>query len=77
MEGDFAFKKWCRAKGYPASYIELQRESNIADIKLLDERWEQICQEYEKDSFRNSKSSVITPASFGPHIRRVRVRKGV
>jgi hypothetical protein len=71
MEGNYTFKEWCRKKGYPASYVELQRESNLNSTELLDKRWEEICEEYDNENLTPKKSGgVITPTSFGPHLKK-------
>ena len=71
MEGNYLFEQWCRKKGYPASYVELQKESSIADIEELDKKWDVILAEYdESNRIPRKTGGVITPQSFGGHLKK-------
>lgn len=70
MEGNYLFKEWCKKYGHPDSYEKLTKKNpNLSSIEL-DTEWEKICYGYETDSF--SKGSVITPESFGRHLKKGR-----
>ena len=74
MEGNYLFKEWCKNNGHPDSYEKLRKQNpNLSSIEL-DTEWEKICYGYETDSFSKSRSSsnsnVITPESFGRHLKK-------
>lgn len=76
MEGNYLFTKWCKEKGYPTSYNSLKQANPNSTPESMDVRWEQICEEYEKDSFKipdrqiKPQGGVITPKSFGQHLKK-------
>lgn len=70
MEGPYLFSKWCQKHGHPSSYKSLQSQNPNLSTAELDEKWDTILQKYEKDSFKVPQRGVITPESFGPHIKK-------
>lgn len=76
MEGNYLFKEWCKKYGHPDSYEKLRKQNPTLNQDELDTKWEQICYNYETDSFSKrgslSNSNVITPESFGGHLKKGR-----
>lgn len=69
MEGNYLFTKWTKEKGYPNSYEQLSIDNPFLSTEQLDEKWDDILTEYSDYCFA-PKSGVITPKSFGPHLKK-------
>ena len=68
MEGNYVFTKWCKDRGYPNSYVALKKANPDLSTEELDKKWDRILSQFDENN--TSKKGVITPRSFGQHLKK-------